>query len=347
MWAALGAALLWASAWPICAAVAPEPSRLRAAAEQPAGHLLEGQIAFDTEATVLDFSAVSSGPLLGGAGGGLADRFARVLDGAAHKAGLDWSAWNPKNGTPWYRFKRVGDRGEAGHPHFGGLTSTGDFTADMVAAHNAVRSNAGLPPVEWKGELAMLASSRVRTLVGGGCYIRHSPLEHRWQKAGFTYVGENLYKVINMAPTGVDIVDAWYAEVVDYNYGPVGAQCTKAKCAGRASPPCTLGHFTQVMWARTSHLGCAMAECPDQPKRTFVAVCNYGPGGNIVGRLPFDAAHAGNLGLGAQACTSPNVSPFSLKHNRTAALRSAATHRGGTGAALLLAAGLTGLAGLQ
>lgn len=209
---------------------------------------------------------------------------------------------NPKNGTPWFRWKRVDSRGESSHKHFGGLRSTGDFDRDVLEAHNAVRLNAGLAPVNQSEGLTALASARVKKLANGGCYIRHSPTKDRWEKHGFMYVGENLYKVINMEPTGVDVVDAWYAEIRDYSYGPVGASCTKEQCAGRAEPPCMLGHFTQVMWASTTHIGCAREECPGQEKKTFVVVCNYGPGGNIAGRLPFPGHRALALGLATEPC---------------------------------------------
>merc|ERR1719265_740413 len=101
-----------------------------------------------------------------------------------------------------------------------------------------------------------------------------------------------------MVPTGVDIGDAWYAEIEDYTYGAVSETCVRRKCASRSSPPCMIGHFTQMMWQRTTHVGCARAECPNQAKRTFVAVCNYGPGGNIADLLPFFSEHARELGLG-------------------------------------------------
>lgn len=207
---------------------------------------------------------------------------------------------NPKNGTPWFRYTQAG---ENSHEHFGGLSAHGDFDSDILGAHNVVRERAGLAPLAWSAALASLASERVRKLAEDGCYIRHSPLDYRWREAGFQYVGENLYKVINMVPTGVDIVDAWYVEVEDYTYGRVGDPCTRSRCASRRSPPCTLGHFTQVMWSETSDVGCARAECPHQAKRTFVAVCHYGPGGNIVGRLPFPARRTAEaIGLAGEAC---------------------------------------------
>lgn len=233
---------------------------------------------------------------------------------------LDFSSWtvlssrtmdfprNPNNGTPWYRYKQTSGRGQAGHLHFGGLEATGDFDQDILVAHNTVRKRAGIDPLSWNDELTQIASARIEKLVNGGCYIKHSPLEDRWMEAGFTYIGENLYKVINMKPTGVDVVDAWYAEIDDYQYGPVGSTCTKERCAGRTSPPCTLGHFTQVMWERSTSVGCARAQCSEQEKPTFIVVCNYGPGGNIVGQLPFASEHTTQLGLAREACHRPGRS---------------------------------------
>jgi hypothetical protein len=118
---------------------------------------------------------------------------------------------------------------------------------------------------------------------------------------GFYYVGENLYKVIGMEPTGGGIADAWYAEMRDYRYGTVGESCTKG-CLGRATPPCQTGHFTQMMWQDSTSIGCAMEKC-NGASDTFVAVCQYGPGGNIVGEVPFDPQTASRLQLGATQCT--------------------------------------------
>merc|ERR1719408_904711 len=56
------------------------------------------------------------------------------------------------------------------------------------------------------------------------------------------------------------------------------------------------------MWSKSTHVGCARAECPGQAKRTFISVCNYGPGGNIVGRHPFPAVNSKNMGLSSQDC---------------------------------------------
>lgn len=212
------------------------------------------------------------------------------------------SALNPTNGTPWFRYKKVSDAGEADHSHFSGLTATGNFREDIIQGHNVVRHRAGLEGLTWSNALENNAARRLKELVDGGCFIEHSGDHYRFSAAGFKYVGENLYKVINMEPTGVDVADAWYAEVDDYTYGLVSQSCVKDKCIHRSSPPCMIGHFTQMMWQKTTQLGCARAECPNQLKKTFIAICHYGPGGNIGGFRPFENQIASNIGFHSDIC---------------------------------------------
>lgn len=202
---------------------------------------------------------------------------------------------NPKDGNPWVRYKKVSDAGKASHPHFSGLTATGNFDEDVLTGHNVVRQRVGIPTMQFDEDLKAMADHRLEELVSGGCYIQHSATSYRWGAAGFQYVGENVYKVINMVPTGVDLADAWYAEIYDYTYGVVGEPCVRQKCADRSSPPCSIGHFTQMMWRASTHLGCAKRECPNEQEKTSIGVCYYGEGGNIVGRIPFGYAAASEL----------------------------------------------------
>jgi len=260
---------------------------------QAASRLRASSGVFDIEdeeqATVLDYSNSTEGEHI------------LHFNGLGH-GGLTPFQGNEKNGTPWYRMKKTSGRGVAGHEHFNGLEARGDFVYDILTAHNVVREYAGIRPLEWSDDLEEMAAARVQKLAHEGCYIEHSSTNDRMGAHGFYYVGENLYKVINMVPTGVDITDAWYAEIEDYTFGKVGRACVRQRCASRQSPPCTVGHFTQVMWHESKRLGCARAECPNQAKRTFVAVCNYGEGGNIVDHLPFYPDQSAKLGLGESAC---------------------------------------------
>mmetsp|Transcript_7078 Transcript_7078/g.17100 ORF Transcript_7078/g.17100 Transcript_7078/m.17100 type:complete len:333 (-) Transcript_7078:7-1005(-) len=213
---------------------------------------------------------------------------------------------NPRNGTPWYRYTPASSAGQTNHSHFGGLTAGGSLNEDFLRAHNVVRANGGLPSVAWNSALQSLAETHLDKMITGGCYIEHSDVDERLDAAGFEYVGENLYKVEGMVPTGVDVVDAWYAELSDYTYGVVGDYCVKEKCEDRSDPPCILGHFTQVMWSSTTDIGCALRKCDAGAGKagaaTYISICQYGPGGNIVGELPFSSTCAHQVGLGMETC---------------------------------------------
>merc|ERR1719509_274169 len=80
--------------------------------------------------------------------------------------------------------------------------------------------------------------------------------------------GENLYA---SGGSGGDLyqaaVDGWYAEGQIWRYGQgLGFSLTT-------------GHFTQVVWAGTTSVGCATA----QGSRWTYVVCNYAPPGNMQG----------------------------------------------------------------
>uniref|UniRef100_H3AK68 Cysteine rich secretory protein LCCL domain containing 1 n=1 Tax=Latimeria chalumnae TaxID=7897 RepID=H3AK68_LATCH len=85
-------------------------------------------------------------------------------------------------------------------------------------------------------------------------------------------------------------VQAWYDEVRDYTY-PYPQECNPY-CPFRCSGPvCT--HYTQVVWATSSRIGCAITLCHNMnvwgqiwPKAVYL-VCNYSPKGNWWGHAPY------------------------------------------------------------
>ncbi|MEO8698938.1 MAG: CAP domain-containing protein [Kofleriaceae bacterium] len=137
--------------------------------------------------------------------------------------------------------------------------------AGITAAHNSVRADVGVAPVVWNAELAALATGFI-----ADCVFDHSSNAERSNKAGFQYIGENLYSSGGFMPSGQQVSDAWSSEQSDYNY----AQNT---CAG------VCGHYTQQVWADTTDLGCAIKDCGNG----FIVSCEYGPGGNINGQRPY------------------------------------------------------------
>ena len=113
---------------------------------------------------------------------------------------------------------------------------------------------------------------------------------------GKPYLGENLvYKYHTLYTIRVDqalgkeVVTAWYNEIADYQYSSKGIICPKRGSKG------PIGHFTQVMWSSTTHLGCGYVTC--DKGRSVSIVCQYGPGGNVNIRRtpPFSTAAAKKL----------------------------------------------------
>lgn len=135
----------------------------------------------------------------------------------------------------------------------------------ITAAHNAVRSEVGVDPLTWNNDLAALADGFV-----ADCVFEHSTQSDRSNKAGFEYIGENLYMSGGFQPTGKDVSDSWASEKADYNY-------ENNSCAG------VCGHYTQQVWNTTTDLGCAIKQCGNG----YLVSCEYGPGGNYQGQRPY------------------------------------------------------------
>lgn len=135
--------------------------------------------------------------------------------------------------------------------------------AGIVAAHNQARQAVGVPPLQWSADLAATAQRWADRLRGEGCAMRHSTTRD---------LGENLAWSGGAALTPAAVVALWVAERRDFD-------AARNTCA----PGRVCGHYTQVVWSTTTHVGCAMASCG----RNEIWVCNYTPAGNYIGRRPF------------------------------------------------------------
>lgn len=137
---------------------------------------------------------------------------------------------------------------------------------EILDAHNQCRARVGVPPLKWSTQVAAYAQDWADTLSKTGKF------EHR--SGGRSGFGENLAGGTgNMSPT--DMVNMWCNE--QSKYDP-----QTGKCRGRDPMACY--HFTQVVWSRTTELGCGLAS---HPKWGKVLVCNYNPPGNYIGERPF------------------------------------------------------------
>lgn len=150
-----------------------------------------------------------------------------------------------------------------------------DFERDMVAAHNQARANAkptpkpALPPLTWSAEAARKAASWAKE-----CKFEHNP-----NRGDF---GENLAAATPGAWTTPEVVKSWADEAVDYDFAR--NTCKKGKMCG---------HYTQVVWRKTTAVGCATVMCNknspfgSQHPTWQNWVCNYAPPGNWVGQKPY------------------------------------------------------------
>ena len=137
----------------------------------------------------------------------------------------------------------------------------------MVARHNYWRQKVDVPPLVWSDEVAKTAQRWANELAKRGCEMEHSQGKGEFANG----YGENLYWSDGMANTPDKIVDSWASEIEFFNEGT-------GKCKGGVC-----GHYTQVVWKKTTAVGCAMAKCGSQE----IWVCNYNPPGNYVGQKPY------------------------------------------------------------
>lgn len=169
-----------------------------------------------------------------------------------------------------------GGKGEDASPDAG---PTLTMQEEFLAAHNRYRAEvtqpAGyvgvwspIPPLSWSTELEAEAQAWANTLRDqSACKsVDHDPQIDALDQ------GESIFRrMVGLTPTGV--VDEFANEKPKYTY----------------SAPYTFSsdtaHYTQIIWRKTTELGCAVAQC--QQELTSVWVCRYKPAGNVTGEPPF------------------------------------------------------------
>jgi pathogenesis-related protein 1 len=140
--------------------------------------------------------------------------------------------------------------------------------AGITDLHNQARSAVGVPPLAWDPQLATTAQAWADQCMVGA----HNPN----RSSGHPYdVGENTYwRSPSASPQ--DAMSFWVGEKPHYDHA--SNSCVGGEC----------GHYTQVVWSRTTHVGCGIATCPHEVYGTVEwMVCDYGPGGNIAGESPY------------------------------------------------------------
>ncbi|XP_008631040.1 glioma pathogenesis-related protein 1-like [Corvus cornix cornix] len=148
------------------------------------------------------------------------------------------------------------------------------FIEDCVRAHNTFRSKVNPPAsnmfrMSWDAALAKTAKAWAKK-----CTFNHNTYLETPGKMHptFALVGENIWTGTAHIFSVDAALRAWFNEVSSYDFST--NTCTD-KC----------GHYTQVVWAESFKVGCAVHFCStvENFPGLFKAahfVCNYGPAGN-------------------------------------------------------------------
>ncbi len=147
-----------------------------------------------------------------------------------------------------------------------GLAPTVSFAERVLAAHNGERATVGAPPLRWNHTLAQGAQQWADQLTRTGRF-EHSPDDRARAP-----VGENIWGGTPGAFEPEAMVGLWISESRNFVPGVFPANSR----TGRVED---VSHYTQVIWRRTTQVGCALSE----GARQDILVCRYSAAGNIFG----------------------------------------------------------------
>ncbi len=141
----------------------------------------------------------------------------------------------------------------------------------MMKTHNAARAEVNVAPLLWDEGLVRDAAIYAQKLAAEDIF-EHDPQNH-----GGPPQGENLWKGTRGAFGYEQMSGAWINEKIIYKDGLFPNVVTKGHWSA-------VGHYTQIIWGKTTHVGCAIAS----NARDDFLVCRYSPAGNVIGQRPTD-----------------------------------------------------------
>jgi hypothetical protein len=169
-----------------------------------------------------------------------------------------------------------------------GSNNTGGMSADFVNTileiHNSERAAVGVPPLVWSDSLAASAQTWAEHVATINEMVHSTGQPYGENIAGFTH-GCGLSslvppldynKVVCPGDTLRTMVMSWVNEKTLYHGGVLTQQNWYPT-----------GHYTQVVWGTTTQIGCGMATASVMNYPNDYLVCQYSPGGNIMGQAPY------------------------------------------------------------
>nr|XP_005491353.1 peptidase inhibitor R3HDML [Zonotrichia albicollis] len=150
--------------------------------------------------------------------------------------------------------------------------------------HNQVRAQVSPPAANmeymvWDERLARAAEAWAAR-----CLWDHGPPEL------MKYVGQNLSIQSGRYRSVLDMVKSWHQEKQHYSF-PQPRECNP-RCPSTCSGS-VCSHYTQMVWATSSRLGCALGTCAivrvwgSTWRHAILLVCNYAIKGNWLGEAPY------------------------------------------------------------
>ena len=153
-------------------------------------------------------------------------------------------------------------------PSATGSKASTEQAQSALEFHNKVRKDVGVPGLEWSEQLSSYAQAWASNLATEGCKLKHRPPSGEWAQK----YGENIYYYSGPV-TLTAASKAWYNEIKDYK---------DEKLTIKELPK--IGHYTQMVWRKTTKLGMGVATCPSG---ATIVVANYSPMGNFIGQKPY------------------------------------------------------------
>ncbi|TRZ01150.1 hypothetical protein DNTS_017553 [Danionella cerebrum] len=143
----------------------------------------------------------------------------------------------------------------------------------IVNLHNILRSRVQ-PPAAFMKKMVWDESLRiVAEAYAAKCIWEHNP------ELDNLDLGENLFVSTGMINVSQG-VQGWFDEYKNYDYNTTFCEENKM-----------CGHYTQLVWADTSRIGCATHKCDTLKNLNFrkatILVCDYYPPGNYEGEQPY------------------------------------------------------------
>jgi len=158
--------------------------------------------------------------------------------------------------------------------------------AKILDMHNEKRRQVDPPAtnmkdLKWDAGLASLAqawSDRCNFDHGNVPEIKNvvRPDGKKYGQSRGIGTGQNL-SLGTMKPPMESAMKRWYGEKKDYDY------CSNSKLR----PNAVIGHYTQVVWAKSEYVGCGKTSCGESG---YLITCNYWPQGNWGGEKPYESS---------------------------------------------------------